>query len=75
MEVPRFCIENPNELEPPTTFDKDDLCKKFYGSIYVYDVEVKACRVPKCNVEDNNCPEPSKCWRGKGSFTMLHEGV
>jgi hypothetical protein len=63
-----MCIAIQYDLKPPKTFDKTDLCKKNYGSIYVYDVEVKACRVPKCNVENNNCPKPTKCWRGKGAL-------
>ena len=72
LEDSKFCIQIPHELKPPKTFDKDDLCKKAYGITYVYDVEVKACRVPKCNVvEDNHCPEPSKCWRGKEVFIYV----
>ena len=63
-----MCIGIPHELHPPDTFDLTDLCKTTYGLIYVYDTEVKACRVPKCSVIHDHCPKPSKCWRGKRTF-------
>ena len=60
------CVSNSNYLiiSEGDTFDKNDMCKKYYGDIYVFDVEVNACRVPKCSVEKDYCPKPSKCWRG-----------
>jgi hypothetical protein len=59
------CTSHPNELQPPDTFNKNDMCKKYYGDIYVFDEVVNACRVPKCSVEKDYCPKPTKCWRGK----------
>ena len=68
LDKTKSCVGIPHELHPPDTFDFTDLCKTTYGLIYVYDEEVKACRVPKCSVMKDYCPKPSKCWRGKGAF-------
>ena len=59
------CISNSDDLQAENvSFDINDVCK-YYGEIYVFDVEVNACRVPKCSIEKDYCPKPSKCWRGK----------
>ena len=68
MDKSGTCIGIAHELHTPKIFDLTDLCKTAYGPIYVYDAEVKACRVPKCSVLKDYCPKPTKCWRGKGAF-------
>lgn len=56
------CVPLPDDLKPPEIYDKNDMCKKLYGGLYVFDPRSKSCRVPKC--PRGNCPEPSQCWRG-----------
>ena len=59
-----LCTVIPDLVKAPRTFNEADNCKKLYGDSYVYDKESSSCRVPKCDVSNDNCPSPSKCWRG-----------
>ena len=61
------CTQPPDDLKPPSIFDKNDHCKKLYGDVYAYDSKSLTCRVPRCNVKNDKCPKPSVCWRGKVS--------
>ena len=59
-----LCSGIPDNLKPPKNFNHGDLCKKMYGDDFVYDKKSNSCRVPKCDVSNDFCPKPSKCWRG-----------
>ena len=54
-------------MKPPKIFDKNDVCKRLYGDIFVYNKKAMVCTIPKCLAKSSKdyCPPPSKCWRGK----------
>ena len=58
------CIKPPDNMKPPKTFNKQDVCKKFFGDTFVYDPEAECCKIPICSMKVDKCPRPSKCWRG-----------